>query len=148
MNRSGIRTLIRSNLKRGVKFLIAGVGGFLFYLLVLYIGIHIIGILYLPEIDVVSAFLSVVFGFAINEHWSTTGSGDHSSGILMWLRRMIIFEGIYALGNVISIAVQLSLYYYAGISPYIGSFIGTVIAFPFNYALSMHLVWRINIFSG
>ncbi|MCL4315163.1 MAG: GtrA family protein [Candidatus Thermoplasmatota archaeon] len=147
MNRSGISSVIRSNLRRGSKFLIAGVGGFLFYLLVLYIGIRLVTIFYLPEIDVVSAFLSVVFGFAINEHWSTSGSGDHSAGAIRWLRRMIIFEGIYALGNVISIAIQLALYYYAGISPFIGSFIGTVIAFPFNYVLSMHLVWRINIFS-
>lgn len=136
---------VKANAKRGVKFLIAGIGGFLFVELLLYIGIRLFSTSALPEIDVVSAFLSVMFGFSINEHWSTAGDGYHPKGALKWVERLFLFEGVYAFGNVVSIAVQLFLFYYFGILPYIGTFIGTLVAFPLNYLISMKIVWKIDI---
>ncbi len=136
---------VKANAKRGVKFLIAGIGGFLFVELLLYIGIRLFSTSALPEIDVVSAFLSVMFGFSVNEHWSTAGDGYHPKGALKWVERLLLFEGVYAFGNVVSIAVQLFLFYYFGILPYIGTFIGTLVAFPLNYLISMKIVWKIDI---
>ncbi len=137
--------MVRSNAKRGIKFLIAGVGGFLFFLVVLYTGIELFTTKYILSIDIASAFLSVMFGFTLNEHWSTKGAGQHAKGISRWTVRLFLFEGVYAFGNLVSIAIQLSLYYYLGVIPYLGSFIGTLVAFPLNYLISMKLVWRINI---
>ena len=150
MNRSLINegkasSFIARNLKRGSKFVIAGGSGFLTAELILFIGLRLAGIAYLVEINIVAAILSVTLGFFINEYWTSRNEGNHEGGYLGLSTRLVKFQLIYALGNVVSILTQLFLVYTFGISPLIGNVFGAIAALPVNYAISMILVWRIKL---
>ncbi|MDA4115619.1 MAG: hypothetical protein OK442_03570 [Thaumarchaeota archaeon] len=48
------------------------------------------------------------------------------------------------MGNVLIVAVQLTLLATISLSPVFGSVVGAVVSYPVTYAVSMHFVWGIH----
>lgn len=136
---------IARNVKRGSKFLIAGGSGFLTAEFILFLGLRLVGVSYLVEINIVAAILSVTLGFFINEYWTSRNEGNHDGGYFGLSIRLVKFQLIYALGNVVSILTQLFFYYILHVTPLIGNIFGAIAALPVNYVISMILVWRIKL---
>lgn len=136
---------IKRNLVRGLKFTIAGGTGFFIAEALIFIGLVAVGTAYLVEINVFAAILSIAGGFFINEYWTSRNEGNHEGNILGLLFRLFKFELVYGMGNVISIAVQLFLFYDFGVYPLIGNIAGAIAALPVNYFVSMVVVWRIKL---
>lgn len=135
----------KRNIIRGVKFTVAGGAGFFIAEGLIATGILIAGLPYILEINIVAAVLSIAGGFFINEYWTSKNEGDHSGNILGIFARLFKFELVYALGNAISIAVQLYLFHTFNIYPLIGNIAGAAVALPVNYFVSMLVVWRIKL---
>lgn len=136
---------VRRNIVRGFKFAVAGGTGFLIAEGLIFMGLVLVGDNYLLQINAVAAILSIAGGFFINEHWTSRNEGDHGGSVGGMLFRLFKFELVYGLGNIISIAVQLFLFYYFSVYPLIGNIAGAVAALPANYFVSMVVVWRIKL---
>lgn len=136
---------IKRNIVRGIKFVIAGGTGFFIAEGLILAGLLLVGEGYLLEINVFAAILSVAGGFLINEYWTSRNEGDHGGNFKGLVFRLFKFELVYALGNAISISVQLLLFYHFGIYPLLGNIAGAVVALPVNYLVSMVVVWRIRL---
>ena len=145
--RSKIMVLIRKNLFRSIKYSISGYIGFFILEGVTYILLREYGYTHLIWIDALAFFLGVAAEFLINEYWTTRNEGYHSTSIQGHIWRLFKFEFLNLLGNGIAIAVQLSLLHFFDLYPLIGNIIGSGIAFPFNYAVQMKSVWKIDISS-
>lgn len=135
----------KRNIVRGFKFTVAGGTGFFIAEGLIAAGILVAGLPYLLEINIVAAVLSIAGGFFINEYWTSRNEGDHSGNIMGVLVRLFKFEIVYAMGNALSIAVQLYLFHNFNIYPLIGNIAGAVVALPVNYFVSMLVVWRIKL---
>ena len=59
--------------------------------------------------------------------------------------RLLKFDVVYGVCNIISIAVHLFLFYHFAVYPLIGNIAGAAVALPFNYFVSMVVVWRIKL---
>lgn len=136
---------VRRNIIRGLKFTIAGGTGFFIAEALIALGILIAGLPYLVEINIIAAVLSIAGGFFINEYWTSRNEGDHTGNIGGLLFRLLKFEMVYALGNALSIEVQLFLYHTFNIYPLLGNIAGAAAALPVNYVISMLAVWRIKL---
>lgn len=139
--------IARANLSRFIKFLCTGFVAFLFSELVIYIGTSLFTTSVIVQIDLVAAVTSIALGFYLNDLWTTRHAGFHPRGVRINLFRLALYEGVYALGNVISYSIQLLLFYYLQVNPLLGNLVGAVVATPVNYVVAMKLVWRIDIFS-
>lgn len=139
------REFIKRNVVRGFKFALAGGTGFFIAESLIFLGLVLVGDTYLIEINVVAAILSVAGGFFINEYWTSRNEGEHGGRMSGLVFRLFKFELVYALGNAISIAVQLFLFYEFSIYPLIGNIAGALVALPVNYFVSMVVVWRIRL---
>lgn len=136
---------VKRNLMRGIKFTIAGGTGFFIAEALIFIGLVLVGSTFLLEINILAAIVSIAGGFLINEFWTARNEGNHGGNISGLLFRLLKFELVYGLGNAISIAVQLFLFYDFGIYPLLGNIAGAVAALPVNYFVSMVVVWRIKL---
>ena len=97
-------------------------------------------------LNIIVAILSVATGFFINERITVHNQGEQvKRGPVNIGTRLFKFELVYALGNVISIVVQLLLLHYFSISPVIGNVGGAIAAYPVNYMVSMMLVWKVKL---
>jgi putative flippase GtrA len=141
----GISSFARNNWARFIKFLSTGFVAFLFSELVIYLGLVIAGKENIVSIDVVAAATSVAFGFYLNDAWTTRNAGYHPKGTKITAIRLMAYEGVYALGNVIALSIQLFLLYEYQVNPLLGNLVGAVIATPFNYMVTMKLIWRIKL---
>lgn len=139
--------IIRSNATRFAKFLSTGFVAFLFSELVIYLGTELFTTRFLVETDLVAAVTSIVLGFFLNDLWTTRHAGYHPRGVLITAVRLVMYEVIYAIGNVISYSIQLALFYYLTVNPLLGNLVGAVVATPVNYVITMKLVWRISVLS-
>jgi putative flippase GtrA len=83
----------------------------------------------------------VVVGFFVNEQ-TTVRKVNRAKGWKDTLARLAKFEGVYALGSAITIAVQLALLAWLALSPALGNIVGAIVAYPVSYAVSMRFVWR------
>jgi putative flippase GtrA len=91
----------------------------------------------------ISALLSgAIVSFFLNEMTTVRGTAP-ANGAKNTLVRLGKFEGVSALGNAISIGVQLGLLAAFSLSPAIGNVIGAIVAYPPSYFISMRLVWRV-----
>ena len=113
--------------------------------LIIYVGLTVSGYKWLIEIDFISAVLSIALGFYLNDNWTTRNHGFHPKGARITAIRLLGYEAIYSLGNLIAYTIQLILYYFVGINPLIGNFVGAAAALPFNYLFTMNLIWRIDL---
>ena len=141
----GIRDFARSNWVRFIKFLSTGFVAFLFSELVIYIGLVTVGKKNIVPIDVVSAATSIALGFFLNDAWTTRNMGYHPKGARITALRLVGYEGVYAIGNVIALSIQLFLFYVYGVNPLLGNLVGALVATPFNYLVTMKLIWRIKL---
>lgn len=138
-------SFIRRNIIRGFKFALAGGAGFIVAEFILFLGLVIVGVSYIVAIDVFAGVLSVAFGFVINEYWTSRNEGDHSGKKKGFAFRLVKFELVYGLGNIISFGVQILLLQKFGLDPLIGNIAGAIAALPVNYFISMLAVWRIRL---
>jgi putative flippase GtrA len=141
----GLAAFARNNWARFIKFLSTGLIAFLFSELVIYIGLVIAGKANIVPIDVVAAATSIALGFLLNDAWTTRNAGYHPKGTKITVFRLIAYEGVYALGNVIALSIQLFLLYEYQVNPLLGNLVGAIIATPFNYLVTMKLIWRIKL---
>jgi putative flippase GtrA len=137
---------------RLAQFGIAGIVGFLVLEAILVVGLYTMyGSPNLPSdlasspallaLDVFASVVGVVVGFFVNER-TTVRSVGRRKGWKDTLVRLGKFEGVYALGSAITIAVQLALLAWLALSPAVGNVVGAVAAYPVSYVISMRFVWR------
>lgn len=143
---AGIRRFYSLNKVRATKFIITGGGGFAVSEVVIFVGtLFAKGYLNITLVLILANVISVTFGFFINDMWSTRNQGVHNPGYIGLLIRLIRFQAVYVLGDLTSIAVQLSLYRFYGIIPDYGNIVGSIVAIIPNYIVSMKLVWGITV---
>jgi len=137
---------------RLAQFGLAGIVGFLVLEAILVVGLYAMyGNPNLPSgfassagllaLDVFASVVGVVVGFFVNER-TTVKSVGRRKGWKYTLLRLGKFEGVYALGSAITIAVQLALLALLALSPAVGNIVGAILAYPVSYAISMRFVWR------
>jgi putative flippase GtrA len=138
---------------RLVQFGIAGIIGFLVLEAILVAGLYAMyGSANVPSnfasspellsLDIIASVIGVVVGFFVNEKTTVRGVGRREKGWKNTLIRLGKFEGVYALGSAITIAVQLALLAWMSLSPAVGNIIGAIAAYPVSYFISMRLVWK------
>ena len=137
---------------RLAQFGIAGIVGFLVLEAILVVGLYAMyGSPDLPSnfasspgllaLDVFASVIGVVVGFFVNER-TTVRSTDRRKGRKDMLTRLGKFEGVYALGSSITIAVQLALLGWLALPPAVGNVVGAIVAYPVSYIISMRFVWK------
>ncbi|HUI22874.1 MAG TPA: GtrA family protein [Nitrososphaerales archaeon] len=142
----------RYHVFRLAQFGLAGIVGFLALEAILVAGLYAIyGSPSLPSnfvsspgllaLDVFASVVGVVVGFFVNER-TTVRMMHWRKGWKDTLARLAKFEGAYALGSAITIAVQLALLAWLTLSPAVGNIVGAIVAYPVSYAISMRFVWR------
>ena len=140
---------------RATQFGIAGVIGFLVLEGVLILGLYsIYGEANLPSnlyssppllgLDVFASVVGVTVGFFVNERTTARGVAiTKSRGRRSTAFRLAKFQGVYVVGNAITIGVQLALLATLSVSPALGNVIGAIVAYPPSYLISMRVVWNI-----
>jgi putative flippase GtrA len=94
-------------------------------------------------LDVFAFVLGVTVGFFVNELTTVRKSLSRGNrGARGTLSRLARFQGVYALGNAITIGVQLALLAELSLTPALGNIVGAVAAYPVSYYLSMRVVWK------
>jgi putative flippase GtrA len=94
-------------------------------------------------LDVFAFVLGVTAGFFVNERTTVRKSlSRESKGTRGVLARLARFQGVYALGNAITIGVQLALLAELSLTPVLGNVVGALAAYPVSYYLSMRVVWK------
>jgi len=140
---------------RAAQFGFAGVVGFAALEGILLLGLYAIyGKVNLPSgfysspslvgLDVVASFVGVTVGFFVNERTTARGAASLSkTGVRHRTVRLLKFQGVYVVGNAITIGVQLILLGAFSLSPAFGNIVGAVVAYPPSYFIAMRFVWRI-----
>ena len=140
----------RYGLLKAIKFGIAGIVGFvvaeiliIFGLLMIYGNTSVPSEIYssstLLGLNIAAFAIGVAIGFFVNERITVKISGK---GPWKTIIRLFKFEGVYALGNAVTIGVQILLLKSFSLSPALGNIIGAIIAFPASYLISMRVVWH------
>ncbi len=146
----------RYGIFRAAKFGVAGAVGFLVAEIIIIAGLYAIygkqtvsGEIYssptLLGLNIVAFVVGVTVGFFINERITVRNIGDQKSrGFAKVGIRLLKFQGVYAVGNAITIGIQLGLLKLISLPPAIGNIIGAIVAFPVSYFFSMRVVWRLT----
>ena len=138
---------------RLTQFGIAGIIGFLALEAILVAGLYALyGKADIPSnfasspqllsLDIFASVVGVVVGFFVNERTTVRGVVRNGGGWKEVLVRLGKFEAVYAFGSAITIAVQLALLAWLGLSPAVGNIVGAVAAYPVSYLISMRIVWK------
>lgn len=145
----------RYDLLRAVKFGAAGVVGFAAAEAIIVCGLFAIhGDLVVPSdyssspsllvLDVVAFVIGVTVGFLVNEKTTVRDSPRRNRGGRGGtLVRLAKYQGVYIIGNAITIGTQLALLSAFSLSPAVGVVIGAVVAYPVSYVISMRFVWEV-----
>lgn len=145
----------RHHLVRAVEFGAAGIVGFLAAEAIIVAGLYAVyGNLQLPggissspsllAIDVVAFLVGVTVGFFVNERTTVkTAPIRERVGKNGLLRRLAKYQGVYILGNAITIGTQIALLAWFALSPALGVMAGAVVAYPVSYLISMRFVWEV-----
>ena len=141
---------------RIAKFGLAGIVGFLVLEALLTVGLYAVygradiasevsSSPTLLTLDILASVASVTVGFVVNEK-TTVNDMEHlkGKGARVWLRRLLKYQGVYVVGNAITIGVQLALLEAFSVSPPLGNIAGAVVAYPPSYLISMRYVWQTN----
>lgn len=139
---------------RAAKFGVAGIIGFLAAEGIIVAGLFLAyGNVEVPSgvysssallaIDIVAFVVGVTIGFFVNEWTTVRDSPSRESGGRGVIVRLAEYQGVYVLGNAITIGTQLLLLAAFSLSPPIGVMVGAVVAYPVSYAISMRVVWRV-----
>ena len=141
----------RYGLIRAVKFGVAGIVGFAVAEAIIVGGLFAIhGDLAVPSgyssspslllVDIVAFVVGVTVGFLVNERTTFRDSPSHGRGGT--LVRLAKYQGVYVVGNAITIGTQLALLAVFSLSPAVGVLVGAVVAYPVSYVVSMRFVWN------
>lgn len=94
-------------------------------------------------IDIAAFVVGVTVGFFVNERTTVRSvparGNDGGRGLLV---RLVKYQGVYVLGNAITIGTQLALLGAFALSPVVGVMVGAVVAYPPSYVVSMRFVWK------
>ena len=145
----------RYGVLRIVQFGVAGVVGFVVAEGIIISGLFLSnGELQVPSslassptllaIDVLAFVVGVTVGFFVNERTTVrreAAQGGRGAG--RTLLRLVKFQGVYVLGNAITIGTQLALLAALALSPVLGVMVGAVVAYPVSYMISMRFVWNV-----
>ncbi|MCW6169414.1 MAG: GtrA family protein [Thermoplasmatales archaeon] len=145
--RENIILFIEKNLVRMLKYSLSGFVGFASLEFLTFLGISLLGYAHIILIDIIAFTLAVAIEFIFQEYWTTHKMGEHHGRIYGLIIRLLKFEILNVIGNAVAIATQFSLFKYFGLYPLIGNFIGSAVAFPFNYYIQMRLIWKIRMLS-
>ena len=98
----------------------------------------------LIAIDILAFLVGVSVGFLVNEKTTVKKvvAGGVRDGVLV---RLAKYQGVYILGNAITIGTQLALLAAIALSPAVGVMVGAVVAYPVSYLISMRVVWRAGV---
>ncbi len=140
-----IKNFYRLNRNRAIKFVITGGGGFLVSEFIIAAGLIGLGISYFLPVEIIANFLSVCFGFFVNDIWSTRNQGRHPRDPLGIFINLMKFQFVYIIGAAVSISIQYLLLHFYSLTPILGNFIGSAAALVPNYFISMKLVWNIYV---
>ena len=144
----------RYGVLRAVQFGIAGIVGFLVAEAIIVGGMFIAyGSTSVPSsystsptllgLDVLAFLVGVTVGFAVNERTTVRKIvARERNGARDVLVRLAKYQGVYVVGNAITIGTQLLLLAAFALSPAIGVVIGAIVAYPVSYVISMRVVWR------
>jgi putative flippase GtrA len=138
---------------RLVQFGVAGIVGFLVLEAILVAGLYAMyrnanipsNFASSPELlslDIFASVVGVVVGFFVNERTTVRDVGRREKGWKDTLVRLGKFEGVYAFGSAITIAIQLELLAWVSLSPAVGNIVGAIAAYPVSYFISMRFVWK------
>jgi putative flippase GtrA len=145
----------RYGIFRAAKFGIAGAVGFLVAEVIIIIGLYAIyGRANIPSaiysspvllsLNIIAFVIGVTVGFFVNERITVQNLGEQRyRQVKNVVIRLLKFQGVYAIGNAITIVVQLGLLKAVSLSPAIGNIIGAIVAFPVSYFVSMRVVWKL-----
>ena len=139
----------RNGVIRAAKFGVAGIVGFAVAEAIIIVGLFLInGNMEVPSgystspslvvIDVVAFVVGVTVGFFVNE-WTTVKGTPRSGSTTL---RLVKYQGVYVVGNAITIGTQLGLLAAFALSPAVGVLAGAVVAYPVSYVISMRFVWK------
>jgi putative flippase GtrA len=145
----------RYGIFRAAEFGIAGIVGFLVAEAIIVGGLYAIygdanvpsGIFSSPTLlalDVVAFAVGVTVGFFVNERTTARAATNREKGAAGTLIRLAKFQGVYVVGNAITIGVQLALLAALALSPAFGNIIGAIVAYPVSYFISMRVVWTVK----
>ena len=140
---------------RAAKFGVAGIIGFAVAEAIIIAGLFLInGTLEVPSgysssvsllaVDIFAFVVGVTVGFLVNERTtvrdapSREGGADGSTFV-----RLVKYQGVYVLGNAITIGTQFVLLAVFTLSPAVGVLVGAVVAYPVSYVISMRFVWKV-----
>ncbi len=143
--KQAIAKLVERNIRRGLLFAMVGSIGFVVGETILTAGLEVFGRSHWTVIYAVQAFCSVTVGFLLNEQVTVKRDGDLSGGITGGIIRLIKFQLVFALGNVIAYLVTNLLFASLAVWPPIGNIAGAIVAYPVNYVVSMGFVWKIRV---
>jgi len=94
-------------------------------------------------LDILAFLVGVTVGFAVNERTTVRKIvARERNGARDVLVRLAKYQGVYVVGNAITIGTQLLLLAAFALSPAIGVVIGAIVAYPVSYVISMRVVWR------
>jgi putative flippase GtrA len=145
----------RYGVLRAVKFGVAGIIGFAVAEAIIITGLFLInGTLELPSgyssspsllaVDIVAFVIGVTVGFFVNERTTVKDAPSRESGGGGGTAvRLAKYQGVYVVGNAITIGTQLVLLAAFALSPAIGVLVGAVVAYPVSYVISMRFVWKV-----
>ena len=145
----------RYGIFRAAKFGVAGAIGFVVAEIIIIIGLYALyGKTNVPSaiyssplllaLNIVAFVIGVTVGFFANERITVRDQGEQKIGGARKVAiRLLKFQGVYAIGNAITIGVQLALLEAFSLSPAIGNIIGAIVAFPVSYFVSMRVVWKL-----
>ena len=144
----------RYGVLRAAKFGIAGLVGFAVAEVIIIIGLFLTnGSLEVPSgyssspsllaLDVIAFVVGVTVGFFVNELTTVRNARSVQGGSGGTVLRLAKYQGVYVLGNAITIGTQLVLLAAFALSPAIGVLAGAAIAYPVSYEISMRFVWKV-----
>jgi putative flippase GtrA len=145
----------RYGVLRAARFGVAGIVGFAVAEAIIVGGLFLIeGTLQVPSgyssspllltVDIVAFVVGVTVGFFVNERTTFRDApGRERSGRGETAVRLAKYQGVYVIGNAITIATQLVLLAAFALSPAIGVMVGAVAAYPVSYVISMRFVWKV-----
>lgn len=145
----------RYGVTRAAEFGLAGLVGFAVAEAVIIGGLFLAdGTLQVPSgyssspslfvLDVSAFVVGVTMGFFVNERTTVRDApGRESGGRRGTAVRLAKYQGVYVLGNAITIGTQLALLAAFALSPALGVLVGAVVAYPVSYVVSMKFVWRV-----
>ena len=145
----------RHGVLRAAEFGVAGIVGFIAAEGIIVAGLFLTyGSVQVPSgyssspallaVDVVAFVIGVTVGFFVNE-WTTVRNAPsrEGNGKRRVLVRLAKYQGVYVIGNAMTIGTQLLLLYALSLSPAVGVMVGAVVAYPVSYVISMRAVWKV-----